>query len=127
MKRLIISTLIILLLVGLAGAHVSHLKNITGELIGLLETSQQGLEQKNWSAAAESMAQVTAQWERHAFFLHTTLRHADIDDIRASMKEITAYLESREDRSECLAVTAKLINQLELLLEAELPTIQNLL
>ena len=55
------------------------------------------------------------------------LRHTDIDAIRTSLKEAKAYLDSQEDTAECLAVTAKLINQLELLLEAELPTIKNLL
>ena len=127
MKQLIRSVLIILLLVGLATAHVTHLKNFTENLIGQLETAHQHLERREWASTKQAMENLIEQWEDHAFYLHTTLRHADIGAIRTSMREIAAYLDSREDHSECLAVAAKLKTQLELLLEAELPTIKNLL
>ncbi len=127
MKRLLISCFIILLLVGLMGIHVSSLKKLTGDLIDQLETTKTHLANQEWSKASKIVQQVTEQWEQYGFYLHTTLRHTDIDAIRTSIKEITAYLESREDQAECMATTAKLINQLELLLEAELPTIKNLL
>lgn len=127
MKRLVISCLIILSLVGLMGIHVSSLKALTGELIGQLETVKTHIAGEEWSKASKGIHQVLTTWEKHAFYLHTTLRHTDIDAIRTSIKEITAYLDSREDQAECLAVTAKLVNQLELLLEAELPTLKNLL
>ena len=41
-----------------------------------------------------------------------------------SLCEIEAI---RQDKAECLAVNARLVNLLELLLEAELPTIKNLM
>lgn len=127
MKRLWISALIILLLAGVGGVHVSHLETLVDDLIGQLETVETSLDQRNWSGAKRTVQAVYDQWERQAFYLHTTLRHTDIDAIRTSLREALAYLDSREDTAECQAVTAKLINQLELLLEAELPSIKNLL
>ena len=127
MKRLWISFLLIFLLIGFAALHVSHLKLFTEDLIGQLETVESSIKRSNWSDAGRLVDQIFKQWEDEAFYLHTMLRHTEIDAIRTSLKEAKAYLDSREDTAECLAVTAKLINQLELLLEAELPTIKNLL
>ena len=127
MKRLWISALIILLLIGLASLHVSHLKTLTDDLIDQLEAAETSLKQKNWTAAKRTVQEVHDQWERQAVYLHTMLRHTDIDAIRTSLQEVLAYLDSKEDTAECQAAAAKLINQLELLLEAELPSIKNLL
>ena len=127
MRRLWIAGLLILLLAGLATLHVLHLKAFTEDLIGQLETVESSIKRSDWSDADSIVDRIFDQWEDKAFYLHITLRHTDIDAIRESLREAKAYLDSREDRAECLAVTAKLINQLELLLEAELPTIKNLL
>lgn len=127
MKRLWISCLIILLLAGLAALHLSHLESLTDDLIQQLETVEFLLKHSDWSGAKKVIDQIYEQWEEQAFYLHTMLRHTEIDAIRSSLREAMAYLDSREDTAECLAVTARLINQLELLLEAELPTIKNLL
>lgn len=127
MKRLCVALSIILLLAGLATLHVARLDRLTGELIGQLEAVDTSLDREDWSGAGETAQAIMTQWEEQAFYLHTTLRHTEIDAIRSSLREILAYLDSRDDAAECQAVTAKLINQLELLVEAELPSIKNLL
>ena len=127
MKRLIISAAIIGLFVALAALHVSHLKKLTEDLTGQLDSVRTSVQQDRWSAAQTTAQEMDDTWEKHAFYFHTTLRHTDIDAIRSSLKELEAYLHSREDKAECLSLIAKLNNQLELLLEAELPSIKNLL
>lgn len=127
MKRLCISVGIILLLAGLATLHVSRLEQLTGDLIDQLKAVETSLSREDWPVAKKIVRAVSEQWEEQAFYLHTTLRHTEIDAIRSSLREIQAYLDSREDAAECQAVTARLINQLELLLEAEQPTLKNLL
>lgn len=127
MKRLWISCLILLLLAGIAALHLSRLESLTSELIEQLEHVELSLKYSDWSGAKNCVDQIYEQWESQAFYLHTMLRHTDIDAIRSSLREVMAYLDTQEDTAECLAVTARLINQLELLLEAELPTIKNLL
>ena len=127
MKRLLISVAIIGLFVCVAALHVIHLKNFTNDLIGQLEAVQADVQNETWTTAAKTALEVQQKWDDHAFYLHTTLRHTDIDAILSSLKELEAYLNTREDKAECLSVIARLINQLELLLEAELPSIKNLL
>ncbi len=57
-----------------------------------------------------------------------TLRHTDTDAIQISMDEALAFLEGGEKQpAEYAAVNARLLTQLELLVEAELPTLTNLL
>ena len=127
MKRLLFSTLIILFIIFLCCIHVASLKQFTQTQIEQLEIVASYLGSNEWRQAEDVISVVYDAWEQRAFYLHTTLRHTDSDAIRTSLREIQAYRKGREDRSECLAATAKLINQLELLLEAELPTIKNLL
>lgn len=127
MKRLVISVGIIGLFIVLACLHVNHLTLLTQNLTEQLDSVRANVQQDYWSAAQTAAQEIDRNWEKHAFYFHTTLHHTDIDAIRSSLKELAAYLESREDKAECLSVIAKLDNQLELLLEAELPTIKNLL
>lgn len=127
MKRLFISAVIIGLFACLAAFHVNHLGRLTDNLIGQLESIRSDVEREEWQTASRTASEVSEKWERHAFYLHTTLRHADIDAILSSLRELDAYLNSREDKAEALSVIARLINQLELLVEAEMPSIKNLL
>ncbi len=127
MKRLTLSAALILALALLASLHVARLDHLTGRLVGGLESVEAALRREDWDSADEVAQHVTAIWEEQAFYLHTTLRHTEIDAVRSSLREIRAYLDSREDQAECLAATARLINQLELLIEAELPTLKNIL
>lgn len=127
MKRLWIAVGLLLLLGGLGWLHVARLTALTQELTGLLEQVDQALGREEWGRAADAAAEVERRWERQAFYLHTTLHHEDIDAIRASIREMRAYLACRDDAAECLSVNARLIHQLELLVEAELPSLKNLL
>lgn len=127
MKRLWIAIAIILLLAVLATFHVWKLDRYTTNLGRQLELVQNHLYREDWDNAAPLLRSAYSQWEEKAFYLHTTLRHEDIDDIRSSFREAMTFLNSREDAAECASIIGRLRNQLELLLEAELPTIKNLL
>lgn len=127
MKRLFFSFGLLLLLILLMLLHVGSLARFTNELISQLDAAAAHIEAEDWSTADQLVRQVMQDWEGRSFYLHITLRHTDIDAIRSSIREALAYLGSREDRAECLATVARLINQLELLLEAEQLTIKNIL
>ena len=127
MKRLWIAVSIILLLILSAWLHVSQLAHISGEMIARIEQANECLQDDNWHKAAHEVRLAYAQWESNAFYLHVTLRHTDLDSIRGSLKQILSYLNQADDKAECLAEAAQLINQLELLLEAEFPSIKNIL
>ena len=127
MKRLWISVGLIILLLSLACFHVWRLERFTTNLNRQLELVQSHLLREDWDNAAPLLRNAYGQWENKAFYLHITLHHEDIDAIRTSFREAMAFLPSREDSGECISILERLRNQLELLVEAELPTVKNLL
>lgn len=128
MKRLSISAGLIALLAVASALHVWHLNDFTGQLAGLLTQAQEQADQGNWEEAARLTRQAQDRWMEHESYLHITLRHADTDAIQISMDEALAFLEGDERQpAEYAAVNARLLGQLRLLAEAELPTLTNLL
>jgi len=127
MKRLWISTGLVLLMLLLSALHLWELDRFTTNLERQAQLVQRHLLREDWENAAPLLHSTYQQWENKAFYLHTTLRHEDIDAVRTSFREAIAYMTSREDAAECVSVLEKLRNQLELLLEAELPSLKNLL
>ena len=127
MRRLWLTVGIIAPLAALCGLPLLHLDRLTGELIQHIEEADECLYRDDWEGARAVLQETYDLWESHALYLHTTLHHEDIDAVRASLRESMAYTDIRQDKAECLAVNARLVNLLELLLEAELPTIKNLM
>ena len=128
MKRLFISAVIILSLTVLAGCHVLYLRHLTGELIGLLDQAQEQVAEDDWAQAEALTRDALATWTANDFYLHSTLRHNEIDTVLVAFQEVLAFLEGQERQpAEYAAANRRLTAQLELLLESELPTLQNLL
>ena len=127
MKRLWISAVLILALAGLSAAHVLYLRHFTGQLTELLTQAQQMVDEDRWQDAGELTRQAAGIWENSAFYLHTTLRHDDIDAILTSFQEVLALDGQERQPAEYAAANARRITLLDLLLEAELPTLKNLL
>lgn len=128
MKRLYISAAILLALAGLAACHVFCLGKLITGLDELLLQAEQQVEAENWSRAEALTRQALDDWETHSRYLHVTLRHEDIDGVLVSFHETLAFLTGQERQpSEYAAANAQLRVRLSLLLEAELPTLKNLL
>lgn len=128
MRRLYLSVGLIALLAALSGLHVWHLNGFTAQLTAQLTQAQELAEAEDWEGAARLTLQAKERWLDHQGYLHTTLRHEDIDAILISLDETLAFLEGAEKQSaEYSAANARLLTQLELLVEAELPTLTNLL
>ena len=128
MKRLCISLGLIALLAALCGVHTIYLGRFTEGLSELLTQAQEQVEHGDWEDAFRLTRQAKEQWVDNEGYLHITLRHADIDAILVSFDEALAFLQGSEHQpAEYAAVNARLLTQLALLLEAELPTITNLL
>ena len=128
MKRLYVSCALIVLLVVLAGVHIVFLSRLTDQLTGQLLHAQAQVELENWEDAANLTRQAKEQWEAREWYLHTTLHHSDIDAILISFDETLAFLEGQEQQpAEYAAANARLLTQIGLLIEAELPSLKNLL
>lgn len=128
MKRLWIAAALILVLAALAGCHVLYLEHFTGELTGLLDQAQERVEADDWDQAEDLTRQALDLWSEHEFYLHSAMRHNDIDAVLVAFHEVLAFLEGQERQpAEYAAANRRLTVQIELLLESELPTLQNLL
>lgn len=128
MRRLYIPLGLLVLLAVLCTVHIIYLSRFTGELSHLLSQAQEQVTGQNWEEADRLTRQAKEIWVEREGYLHTTLHHTDIDAILISFDEALAFLRAGERQSaEYAAVNARLITQIELLLEAELPTLTNLL
>ena len=128
MRRLYLSVGLIALMAALSGLHVWHLNDLTGQLTAQLTQAQALAQREDWDGAARLTRQAKERWTGHEGYLHTTLRHADIDAILISLDETLAFLEGSEKQpAEYAAANARLLAQLALLVEAEVPTLTNIL
>ena len=128
MKRLYIALGLVALLAVLCTVHTVYLGQLTADLSGLLAQAQEQVERGDWAGADRLTRQSKEIWVEHEGYLHTTLRHTDIDASLVSFDEALAFLRAGERQSaEYAAVNARLITQIGLLLESELPTLTNLL
>lgn len=128
MKRLYIALGLLALMAALCTVHTVHLGRFTSQLTAQLTQAQELVERGDWAGAARLTRQAKETWMDHEGYLHTTLRHTDIDAILVSFDETLAFLQGSEHQpAEYASVNARLITQLGLLIEAELPTLKNLL
>ena len=128
MRRLYLSVGLIALMAALSGVHVWHLNDLTGQLTAQLTQAQALAQREDWDGAARLTRQAKERWTGHEGYLHTTLRHTDIDAILISLDETLAFLEGGEKQpAEYAAANARLLAQLALLVEAEVPTLANIL
>lgn len=128
MRRLYLSVGLIALMAALSALHVWHLNDLTGQLTAQLTQAQALAQREDWDGAARLTRQAKERWTGYEGYLHTTLRHADIDAILISLDETLAFLEGSEKQpAEYAAANARLLAQLALLVEAEVPTLTNIL
>lgn len=126
MKRAWLSFAILAIILSGALFHTWRLARLTDELSGLLLHSERLAEESRWDDAAHMAELAANQWHARDSYLHTTLQHADIDEINLAFSELREYIEHQE-LDQCAAATARLVTLLELLSEMERPTLLNIL
>lgn len=126
MKRLVIAAALLLSVLGATVANSHYLTDMTDGFSQQLKQAAVLADDGSWPRALELTEQTLAVWEAHDFYLHTLLRHTDIDNIRLTFHEVIEYLRLAEP-DQYTAANAKLITQLELLAEAERLNLKNVL
>lgn len=128
MKRIGVALTLILLMAGLFFFHTRYLGQLTNDLTDLLTQAEGQVTRDDWPAAETLTRQALELWLSNDFYLHSTMPHTDIDAILVHFHQVLAYLEAGEQQpAEYAAANALLIREIELLWEAELPTLQNIL
>ena len=126
MKRLWISLTLLILLFCSSVAKTLYLSSFTRELTDLLHQAEVLGEAEKWEPALVLTRQAQNRWDSHSIYLHTTLRHADIDNVYLFFLQVEEFLNCHEG-GEYSAANAALIGHLTLLREQEELSIKNIL
>ena len=126
MRRLWISVGLLLLLLGGSLFNAWYAKELTDTMGDQLRLAQQMTETGRWEQALALTQEVYDQWESRHFYLHSTMRHSDTDQILRGFRTVIEYLRLQEP-DQYNAANADLITQLELLAEMEQPSVVNVL
>lgn len=126
MKRLWISSAILVLICCATLANTAYLSSFTQELTDLLAQAEVQGEAGNWEEAMALTRSARERWDSHNTYLHITLRHADIDNVYLFFLQVEQFLDCQEG-GEYSAANAALIGHLTLLQEQELPSLKNIL
>jgi len=126
MKRITIASAILASMFTLALMHSFHITRYTRQLTSLLEEAENCAESGQWEKAGETCRRAHQLWDNKAVYLHVLFRHEDTDAIYTSFHEVEEFLQCQEE-GEYSAANARLIVQLELLAEAEQPSLKNIL
>ena len=126
MKQLWISLALLGLLFCGTLANTAYLSSFTHEITALLLEAEIKGESGDWETATALTQQARARWEKHSTYLHTTLRHTDLDSVYLFFLQVEEFLDCREG-GEYSAANAALIGHLTLLREQEELTIKNIL
>ncbi len=117
-----------MLLLILAGSlcNAWYAKQLTDDMGERLYLSQSLARQGRWEDALAITQEVYDQWQSLHFYLHSTMRHSDTDQILRGFRTVMEYLRL-EEPDQYNAANADLITQLELLAEMEQPSVVNVL
>jgi len=126
MKRLWIAIAILLVIFSATIWNARVLAGFLSNLNELLAQAEASAESGQWEEAQRLTCQAQERWESHGAYLHTVLRHSDIDEVDTGFGEVQEFLQCQEG-GEYSASNAKLMTQITLICEAEQLTLQNIL
>ena len=126
MKRLWISVVLLLLILAGSLCNAWYAKQLIDDMGERLYLSQSLARQGRWEDALAITQEVYDQWQSLHFYLHSTMRHSDTDQILRGFRTVMEYLRL-EEPDQYNAANADLITQLELLAEMEQPSVVNVL
>lgn len=126
MKRIWISSLLLVGIFAASLAHGFYVSSITEEVLGHLEAAQNEAGREQWEAADGQIKTAQEIWEKHSGYLHNTLQHRDVDNVDLTFRETAQFLYSRK-WGEFSASNARLMEQLTLMGGTEQLTLQNVL
>lgn len=126
MKRIGIAAAILLLILACTMFHSFYITSFTQDLTAMLEQAELNAEREDWETAAKLTQEAQERWQAKDLYLHVTLRHDETDAVYSGLREVAEFIQCRES-GEYSAANARLIADLELIAEAESPSLKNIL
>lgn len=126
MKRLLIASALLAALLAGTAANAQFIDGLTDDLSLRLEQAQELVREDRWEEALSHTLEARRLWQDHTLYLYVVTRHGDADRICRGFETALELLE-RRSTAEYAHVNTDLMVQLELLAEAEQPTLANIL
>lgn len=126
MRRLYTAAALLLALLGASLANGWYAQKVTDGMREDLRQAQAFAGQDEWDKAEVLTRKVYENWQGQHFYLHTTMRHSDTDQVLRGFRTVLEYLKLQEP-DQYNAANADLMAQLELLAEMEQATLANVL
>lgn len=126
MKRIWIAGGLLAALFAATFLNSLYLKSFTAALNDLLQQAEVRCEAGDWEAGLALTGRAQDAWEGHAGYLHSTLRHSDIDEIYLGFQQVTQFMQRQED-GEYSAANAVLMGHIHLMCEQEQMSLKNIL
>ncbi len=126
MKRFWIAFAILAAVFAATFANSLYLTSFTDGLTDLLLEAEARCEEGKWEKALTLTQEAEKRWGTHEGYLHTTLRHSDIDDVYLGFRQVKELLR-RQENGEYSAANSTLIGHIKLMCEQEQFTLKNLL
>ena len=127
MKQLWCSMAIILVLISSTLLNVQYLKHFVSVLSDSLTNAQEYAQSGDCKQAQALTSSAQQHFESHAFYLHITLAHQDIDLIEYAFRDVLSYLSLGETGALYASANTYLLAQLQLLVESEQLNLKNVL
>ncbi len=126
MKQLVIALGLLVALFCATLGNSLYLQSLAGEVSTLLVDAEAKWLENDPDRALALTEEAEALWKRHEGYLHTTLRHSDIDSVHLGFRQTLSFLRY-EGEGEYAAANAVLLGQLKLVAEQEQFNLKNIL
>lgn len=125
--KTIIFSVTILLIIMLTSIFIeNYLKTSTAQLMRYIETSEDYVNNGDWSKAYKTISELNDKWEKTTDIWALVINHHEIDSIEISLKDTTSYIKSK-DKKMALASISSLKHYVGHIPEIEKASLKNIL
>lgn len=122
MKRLITSSIIIILILVAGGLSLWYLQDTKEKTVEYIQAAQDAIDNQDKEKALESTNNLKEFWGEREEYLTLAIRYHDADELTKYVYELPSFIEY-EDYSECAAILSKIKLIAEHIIETETPTL----
>lgn len=121
MKRLIISSGIILLILAVGFFSIWYLEDTKDKTMVYIDAAQEAIDRQNKEEALHSIEELQNFWENHEHYVTLAIRYHDVEEVTKYMAELPSLIEHEE-----YGASASVLNRIRLtaehIVDSELPT-----
>ncbi len=126
MKRVVISAIILLSVIGLCIGSQFYLSNTKEKAVSMVETACESVKRGDLRAARTQILEFTDYWEKEEKYLTIFVRHQQIEELSILAASMEPML-SCGNVADYFAANAEVMKLLEMIIESERPTFSTVL